>query len=86
MASEMGHLEEQIRKLDTKVSSILNLLQGQELDDDDLGMIGDHKDHEKRITRLEKIYSSGFWFLLGLSAFAGWGVVDILQKVILKTK
>jgi hypothetical protein len=86
MAPDMEHLEGQIEKVDTKVSSILNLLQGHELDKDDRGMIGTQKEHERRITRLEKIYSSGYWFLIGLSAFAGWGIIDVLQKLILKTK
>jgi hypothetical protein len=82
--TEMQQLERQVASVDAKVSSILQLLKGNELDEEDLGMIGIQNDHEKRIDRIEKLFDRMFWFLIGLSAFAGWGIVDIIQKVVLK--
>lgn len=82
---ETQHLEEQVQIIDTKVSAVLNILRGStEIDPDDTGMIGKQKDHEQRISRLEKISDRGFWFLVGLSVFAGYGLFDVLQKVFIK--
>lgn len=80
----MEHLEQQVAGVDRKVSSILQLLKGNELDKDDKGMIGIQNSHESRIQRLEKLLDRGIYFILGLSAFAGWGIIDIIQKVIIK--
>lgn len=82
--SDIQHLEEQVEQVDKKVSSILQLLKGNELDKDDEGMIGVQNNHEQRIRRIEKISDRLFYFLIGLSAFAGWGLIDIIQKLILK--
>lgn len=82
--NEMEHLEQQLGKVDDKVSAILFLLKGNELDKDDKGMIGTQKDHSKRIANIEKLKERVIWFLFGLSIFAGWGLIDILQKILIK--
>ena len=82
--NEIQHIEQQIRALDQKVSSILVLLRGNELDKEDKGMIGVENDHEKRIARMEKIIDRGTWLLIGTSLFAGWGILDIIRKLLIK--
>lgn len=80
----MQHIEKQVGEIDDKVTNILTILRGHEMDRDDKGMIGVQNDHERRITRLEKYVNNGFWFILGISIPAGWGIIDIIQKIILK--
>lgn len=80
----MEHLERQVQQVDLKVEKVLRLLTGNELDKDDKGMIGVQNDHEKRISQLEKLRDRLIWFAFGLTFFAGWGVIDIVQKVLLK--
>lgn len=82
MENSIQHLENQVKGVDTKVGQILQLLKGNELDKDDKGMIGTQNNHEKRIEVLEKLKDRVVWFLIGLSFFAGWGILDLLQKLI----
>ena len=82
--NEIQKLENQVTQVDRKVSSILQLLKGNEIDKDDNGMIGNQNDHEKRIVGLEKMKDRIIYFLFGLSVFAGWGVIDILEKIFAK--
>lgn len=82
--TEMQHLESQVKEVDKKVTSILGLLKGNELDKEDKGMIGVQNNHEERLSSLEKIKDRGMYFLIGLSIPAGWGVIDILQKILIK--
>ncbi len=88
---EIQHLERQVDSVEKKVSSverkvdsILVILQGNEMDREDKGMIGQTNDHEKRIQALEKMKDRIFWFLIGLSAFASWGLMDIIEKIVFK--
>jgi hypothetical protein len=82
--SDIQQLERQVGGIDKKVSSILVLLKGHEMDNDDKGMIGELKDHEKRLEALEKMKDRLVYFLIGLSIPAGWGLIDIIQSVIIK--
>ena len=82
--TEMQHIEKQVGDIDTKVTSILVLLKGHELDKDDRGMIGIQNDHEGRIQKMERLVEKGKYFLIGISVPASWGIIDILQKVFLK--
>jgi len=85
------HLEEQVTDIGDKVKSIgdnvtqiLWLIKGNEFNKDDNGMIGKQNDHELRIKWLETLIDRGKWFFIGLSLFAGWGLIDVIQKIFLK--
>lgn len=82
--NEMQHIEKQVAEVNTKVTSILVLLKGHDLDKDDKGMIGVQNDHESRLQKLEKTLDRMKYLLIGVSIPAGWGIVDIVQKIILK--
>lgn len=82
--NEIKEVERQITQVDVKVSNILVLLKGNELDNSDRGMIGDIKDFEKRLTRLEVMKDRATWFFIGISIPAGWGIIDIIQSIILR--
>ena len=79
----MESLEKQVGGIDTKVTSILILLRGHEMDKDDKGMIGVQNEHEDRLIKLEKLKDRLIWFLYGLSIPAGWGIIDMIKKFVL---
>lgn len=74
----------EIREVNNKVSSILQLLKGHELDKDDKGMVGIQNDHESRIKKLESLVEKGKYFLIGLALPASWGIADIIGKLFIK--
>jgi hypothetical protein len=76
----MEGLEKQVTGIDTKVTSILILLRGHDMDKDDKGMIGVQNEHEDRIIKLEKLKDRLVYFLFGLSIPAGWGIMDIIKR------
>lgn len=82
--AEIQQLEKQVEMIDRKVSSILEIVKGNEWDREDRGMIGEINNHEQRLTSLEKLRDRFVWFLIGLSIPAGWGLVDIIQNIVLK--
>ena len=84
MQVEMQNLESKLEDVYTKVSSILILMKGHHMDDTDRGMIGELKDHEQRITYIEKIKDRFAYFLIGLALPAGWGIIDIIKTVFVK--
>lgn len=81
---EMKYLEKQVSDVDIKVTSILTLLKGNELDKSDRGLIGEIKDHDKRLTGLEKLRDRLVWFIIGLSIPAGYGIIDIVKNITTK--
>jgi len=81
---EMKYLEKQVSDVDLKVSSILSLLKGNDLDHSDKGLIGDINEHDKRLSSLEKMRDRFIWFTIGLAIPASWGIFDIVKNIILK--
>ncbi len=84
--SEQQQLEEIKRivtNLDAKVSGIISVLRGNELDKGDTGISGRVNDLEDRVFDLEKWKYRIFWFGLGMAAPAGVGVWELL-KVLFK--
>ena len=81
---EIQRLEQQVETVDNKVDSILSILRGNDMNKDDRGMIGRQNEHERRINALEKLKDRSMWFLIGLSIPAGWGMVDIIGKILSK--
>lgn len=80
----MEHIEKQLSQLDSKMNNVLQLLKGNELDRDDKGMVGVQTDHDVRLSRLEKMTVQLKYFLYGMALPASWGLIDVLQKLILK--
>lgn len=80
----MDQTQLKLEEIHEKVTSIVRLLKGHEMNKEDMGMIGIQNDHEKRIETLEKLVEKGKWFLFGLSVPAGWGIIDIIQKIFIK--
>lgn len=74
----------EIREVNGKVTSILQLLKGHELDKDDKGMVGIQNDHEERISKVERLIDKGKYFIIGICFPASWGIADILIKLFSK--
>lgn len=78
----MEHIEKQVADVDKKVTNILTILRGHEYDKDDKGLIGVQTDHERRIIRLEKKIDRFFWTLIGMAIPTGYGIAEIISKII----
>lgn len=62
------------------VNKIMSLLQGNPIDRNDNGMIGDVQNLNSRVNKLERFKTKGIWLIIGLSIGAGWGFGDMLIK------
>jgi hypothetical protein len=81
---EIQALRKSIYDLTTKTDSILSILQGQELDENDHGMIGKTNDMGKRLSRLERFKDRATWLIIGMSIPAGYGITEVLSWVLTK--
>lgn len=77
-------VEQEVGEINRKVTSILTLLKGNDLDREDKGMIGVQNDHEARLDHLEETKNRAIYILLGMGIPAGWGLIDIIQKIFLR--
>lgn len=84
-------IEEQVKAIDKKVTDILYLLTGTDLDKSQ-GFLHqfdeERKDKElleQRVSKLEKWKDRVVWSLVGMALPAGYGIVDILHTIF-KTK
>jgi hypothetical protein len=69
----IDQLKEDIQEVGGKITKILSLLQGNDLDKDDKGLVGTVNDIDKRVKTLEKWKDRIVWLLIGLSIPAGVG-------------
>ena len=72
----------ELRDIRNKVTSILQLLKGHELDKDDKGMIGVLNDHDRRLEKLEKIKDRLIFILIILAVPASGGVWDAFKTLV----
>lgn len=76
--------QEKLISVEEKVSTILDLLQGNKLNKADRGLVGTVDDHEERITSLEKWKDRLIWTVVGMGLPASVGIVEILKKIFTK--
>lgn len=81
---ELSNLEEKVNDVDDKVSSILTLLKGNDLNREDKGVIGIVNDLEERVATLEKWKDRIVWMFIGMGVPASVGVIEILRKLLIK--
>lgn len=76
----------QVRTLNDKVTRILDLVQGQHIGtaEQKKGIIGIVDDHDDRIDKLERLRTSMTWFLIGISAPAGYGILSFIRELFIK--
>lgn len=76
--------QEKLISVEEKVSTILDLLQGNRLNKNDKGLVGTVEEHDKRITTLEKWKDRLVWTVVGLALPSSVGIVEILKKIFAK--
>lgn len=82
------NLEDKVENVERVVNDIKDALLGTAFNGS-TGFIQRHSELEKRLSRLEKLWENGKWFIIGLSVAAGYGVSDIIKNIgalILKAK
>jgi hypothetical protein len=84
MAMTQEQMEKKLIGVDEKVSTILDLLQGNKINKNDTGMVGVVDDHEERLTTLERSYDRLKWMIIGMGAPAGIGIIEMLKKIFIK--
>lgn len=62
------------------LDKILQVLTGNDLDETDTGMIGQVKELEGRIIKLERFRDRAIYIMIGLSFGGGWAISDIIDK------
>lgn len=72
--------ERQIASIDNKVTSILQILQGNSLDPKDHGMIGEVRETKERVTKLENAKRFVIGWATGFGVAAGVLITLILKK------
>ncbi len=72
----MTDIEE--RSIGHKVDKIIGLLQGNELDPNDDGLVGAINDLSKRLVKLEKLKDKIFYVVVGMSLPAGYGITKLI--------
>lgn len=82
MAMDANELEQKIIGIEQKLTKVLSLLSGNDLNNKDNGIVGTVENHEDRIADLEKWKDRFTWTLIGMGAPAAIGVLKILQEVI----
>ena len=71
----------QSENIEHKVDKIIDLLQGNEFDDDDKGLIGKVNSLETRMRVMEKRDARLIGLIIGLSVPAGAGISNLLASI-----
>ncbi|SHN45962.1 hypothetical protein [Chitinophaga sp. CF418] len=79
------NLEDRVKNVERVLNDIKDALLGNEFTGS-TGFIHRHAEMEKRLSRLEKLWDRGKWFLIGLGAAAGYGLSDIIKNILLIVK
>lgn len=81
-------LEEQVKAIDKKVTSILHLLNGTDLDKSQ-GFLHEFKREkdendklEARVSKLERLKDKAIWIMVGTSLPASYGIAKFLGSII----
>ena len=81
-------LEEQVKSLDQKVTKILHLLSGTDLDPSQgfiFQFVSDKKERkalEDRIIKLERLKDKAIWVLAGMALPAGYGIASAIAGLL----
>jgi hypothetical protein len=84
MAMTNEQVEEKLISVERKVSTILDLIAGNNLNKDDKGIVGKVVSHDDRLDDLEKWRDRLVWTVIGMGLPASVGIWEILRKIILK--
>lgn len=77
---EMTQLKKEFEQMRNDVKEIRDALLGSKYNEGD-GLVNFIKDHEDRLTWIEKRLESGKWLVIGLSLGAGAGIPTIIEAL-----
>lgn len=75
-------METEIQQINKKLSLILLLLQGNELNKADTGMIGKQKEMEENIKKLENKFNRTAWSVAGAVGFTAFNLLQFIKKLL----
>lgn len=75
---------EKIDSTNKHLDKILEVLTGNDLDATDNGMIGQVKELNARVLKLERFKDKAIYIMVGFSFGAGWAISDIIDKLFIK--
>lgn len=88
LGQKVATVDQKVATVDENVREILHLLSGNDFDQDS-GLVQQVKrigarldEQEKRISKLEKLKSGLFWFMLGMGIPSGVGTWELLKLFI----
>lgn len=67
--------------LERKVDRILLLLQGNELDENDNGLIGRIVEMDARLRKLESLKNKLIYIIMGMAFAGGYGITELFGKI-----
>jgi hypothetical protein len=79
---KMETLKKELELVNKQLNSILTLLKGHELDNEEGGMVGQVHGIDKRLVKIETFKDRVIYVAIGVSIPASWGIIDIISKVI----
>ena len=81
METEITGLQEELRKVNEQLNSILVLLKGHELDSSN-GLLHRLFCMEEKLEKLDRLKDRVTYVLIGCSIPAGWGIIDIANRLL----
>jgi len=81
MAMTNEQVEEKLISVEVKVSKILDIIAGNNLNKDDKGLTGKVNEHGDRLSTLEKWKDRLIYTVIGMGVPASVGVLEILRKI-----
>lgn len=79
---EITTIKDTVSNMNESVDLIVLLLQGNKMNKDDGGMIGQQTDMKKRIERLEKFKDRMLWVLVTAAGITGLNLVNLIDLVV----
>ena len=74
----------ELHDINKKLNKMLMLLQGNDLDRKDTGIVGQLDDQGERLARLEKFKDRAVYIFIGMAAPASWGIIQMLITLFVK--
>jgi hypothetical protein len=84
LEAQVKIVDEKVREVDHKLSRMLMMLTGNELDKNDNGFIGQVDQLEKRVKDLEKFRDRAIYLIIGASLTTGFGVGKVIELILAK--
>lgn len=81
LGKQMGEMNLKVNDMDDKVSDMLTVLSGNDLDPTDNGFVGKVHSLTARVTKLEKLKDRMFYIIIGVSIPGGYGIANIAVNI-----